>query len=49
MGYDIPLPVKFIHDGEFLIAGNAMGRVKLWRSRDGHSVDTLDHDGWFAF
>lgn len=45
MGIDVPLPVKYIHVGNLLVAGNAVGKVKLWRSKDGRLLDTLDHDG----
>lgn len=45
MGADVAFPVKFIHAGNFIVAGNAVGRVKLWRSKDGRPFDTLDHDG----
>ena len=45
MGVDVALPVKFIHAGNFVVAGNAVGRVKLWRTKDGRAFDTLDHDG----
>jgi hypothetical protein len=45
MGINVPLPVKYIHVGNLLVAGNAVGKVKLWPSKDGYLLDTLDHDG----
>lgn len=47
--YYYPLSVKFLADGEFVMLGSNTGRVRVWDKHTGAIVQTLEHDGKYAW
>ncbi|TDL19994.1 WD40 repeat-like protein [Rickenella mellea] len=39
------LPVLFIHEGQAVVSGSAVGQVKIWDPRKGEKIQTLKHSG----